>query len=231
MLHSWDLTPQEAIALQRQLAAQVVRTGDLATVRTVAGVDVSFNPRAPDDVVHAVVVVLDFPDLQIIDRAAVSRPVAFPYVPGLLSFREAPPLIEAFARLSVRPDLVIVDGHGVAHPRGLGIASHLGLWLDLPTIGCAKSILVGAPASELPATAGSTVDLVWRGSTIGQVVRTRTNVSPVYVSEGHRLARAAAVRWVLACTRGIRLPETTRRAHQYSNAVRSQRSKSNSFSE
>jgi deoxyribonuclease V len=219
-MHDWNLTPQAAIALQRQLAGQVIRTGSPADVHAIAGVDVSFNPRDPDNLVHAAVVVLGYPQLAVLDRRSVTRRVDFPYMPGLLSFREAPPILEAFEKLSRRPDLIVVDGQGYAHPRRLGIASHLGLVLDLPAIGCAKSILVGHPAAPLGPEAGAQTDLVWNKEVIGRVVRTRAKVQPVYVSVGHRLDLESAVRWVIACTRGYRLPEPTREAHRWSNAVR-----------
>lgn len=221
-MHAWNLTPTEAIALQKQLAGHLILTGEPEHVRWIAGVDVSFNPRDPEKIVHAAVVVLDYPSLAVIDRQSVTQRVDFPYVPGLLSFREAPPILAAFAKLAAKPDLLIVDGQGYAHPRRLGIAAHLGLCLDLPAIGCAKSILVGRPATELAPEAGACVDLVWKGEVVGSVVRTRTGVQPVYISVGHRLDLNSAVRWVLACTRGYRLPEPTREAHKWSNTVRKQ---------
>ncbi|BAC92184.1 endonuclease V [Gloeobacter violaceus PCC 7421] len=222
-MHSWNLTPQQAIEVQKQLAVQTVRTGNPEGVQRVAGVDVSFNPREPKALVHAVVVVLSYPGLEVVDRQAVSAAVDFPYIPGLLSFREAPPILAAIGQLSQKPDLVIVDGHGYAHPRRLGIASHLGLFLDLPTIGCAKSILVGRADGDLAEAAGSLTDLLWRGEVVGRAVRTRSRVQPVYVSPGHRLGLDSAVEWVLRCCRGYRLPEPTRQAHNYSNLVRKAR--------
>ncbi|AGY57406.1 deoxyribonuclease V [Gloeobacter kilaueensis] len=219
-LHRWDVTPQQAIELQKQLASQVVREGKLVDVHRIAGVDVSFNPRLPESPVHAVVVVLEYPSLDVGERRSVSEVVNFPYVPGLLSFREAPPILKAIAQLEKRPDLLLVDGQGYAHPRHLGIASHLGLLLDLPAIGCAKSILVGHPAGNLGEQAGSKTDLLWKNRVIGQVVRTRDRVQPLYVSVGHRLDLESAVDWVLRCGRGYRLPEPTRQAHLFSNQVR-----------
>ncbi len=219
-MHNWNHTPQEAIALQKQLAERIVCVGEPGSVERVAGVDVSFNPRDPSRLVHAVVVVLDYPTLNVIDRQAVTQRVDFPYIPGLLSFREGPPIITAIEKLSVKPDLLIVDGQGYAHPRRLGIAAHIGLYLDIPAIGCAKSILIGAPRETLAETAGATTDLVWKGEVVGRVVRTRNRVQPVYISVGHRINLDCAVDWVLRCARGYRLPEPTRQAHQYSNAVR-----------
>lgn len=218
--HPWNLSPAQAVALQVELARTTDRTGGPETLEWVAGVDMSNNAHLGENVLHASVVVLSYPTLEVVEHQSVSMAVDFPYVPGLLSFREAPPILAAFEKLERRPELVIVDGQGYAHPRELGIASHLGLLLDLPTVGCAKSILVGAPAAPLAEEAGACVDLVWRNRTVGQVVRTRTKVQPVYVSAGHKTSLERAVEWVLRCARGYRLPEPTRQAHLYSNAVR-----------
>jgi len=210
LLHRWDLTPKEAAALQAELAARVVREDALGEVRRVAGVDVGFEDEGR--VTRAAVAVLDFPGLALAARSVARAPTRFPYIPGLLSFREAPAVLAAFARLRTRPDLVLYDGHGIAHPRRFGIASHVGLALDTPTIGVAKTRLVGehkAPARRK----GAWVPLVDRGETIGAVLRTRAGVAPLYVSVGHRVSLASAVRWVIACTTRYRLPETTRWAH------------------
>jgi len=210
-LHPWNVSPTEAIRIQEQLRDRVSRQNapGLDAVRTVAGVDVSVR----GDQCRAAVVVLSYPALTPVDRSIVRRPVPFPYVPGLLAFREGPAVLDAFAALGTAPDLVIFDGQGIAHPRRLGIASHMGVLLDVPSIGCAKSRLIGQheePAHE----AGSTAPLWDDGALVGQVVRTRDGVSPVYVSVGHLVDLDTAVRWVLACCRGYRLPETTRWAHQ-----------------
>lgn len=211
VLHSWDVTPTEAVAIQRELAPLVLREGDLAPadVRFVAGVDVSF-PRG--DITRAAVVLLGYPDLQVIETSVVDEPTRFPYVPGLLSFREAPAILAACATLRGEPDLVVVDGQGIAHPRRLGIAAHLGLLLDRPTIGCGKSILVGrhGPLGE---EVGATADLVDRSEVVGAAVRTRGGVKPLYVSVGHRISLDVATRWVLALCRRYRLPEPQRQAH------------------
>lgn len=177
-----------------------------------AGLDLSPEDRATGQVTGAAVV-LTFPDLELAEvKVARARPL-MPYIPGLLAFREAPVLALALERLTLTPDLLIVDGHGLAHPRRFGIACHIGLLTDRPTVGCAKSILRGSH-EPLPPEQGAWVPLVDRGEVIGAAVRTRPGVSPVYVSVGHRVDLATAVHWVLACCRGYRLPEPTRLAHQ-----------------
>jgi len=207
--HSWDLSPQEASTLQRELATKVERRPRLGPVRRAAGVDVSIR----DDVGRAAVVVLDFEGLAPVDHATATRRITFPYVPGLLSFREGPVILDALEGLDTLPDLLIFDGQGLAHPRRMGIASHIGLLVDLPAIGCAKSRLCGKhdePGQE----PGSHVPLLDQGEVIGAVLRTRQGVKPVYVSIGHRVDLATGIEVVLACCRGYRLPETTRWAHR-----------------
>jgi len=208
--HRWDLTPKEAIALQRELADRVVRADRIGAVRRVAGVDAGFEDAGR--VTRAAIAVLEFPGLALVERAIARRPTRFPYVPGLLSFREAPAVLAAFERLRAAPDLVLYDGQGIAHPRRFGIASHVGLLLDVPTIGVAKTRLVGEHR-RLPERRSAWVPLVDAGETIGAVLRTRTGVSPLYVSIGHRVSLESAVRWAMACTTRYRLPETTRCAH------------------
>ena len=210
-LHSWKLSPREAASLQRELASRVVRQGEPrdADTRFVAGCDVAFDKA--HDRAFAAVVVLAYPSLEIVERVVAVSSIAFPYVPGLLSFRETPALLDAFERVDHVPDLVMVDGHGYAHPRRFGLACHLGLLLDVPTIGVAKSRLVGeahAPA----AMRGSRADLRDAEQIIGTVLRTRAGVRPLYVSVGHRISLGAAQAWVLLCARGYRLPEPTRLA-------------------
>ena len=210
--HRWDLDEAEARALQRQLAQQVVREDRFGEIRTVAGVDLGF-PKAPDgsEIGRAAVVVLSWPDLALVEERVSEQPVTFPYIPGLLSFREAPVGLEAIAALEIRPDVLLVDGQGLAHPRRCGIACHLGLLLDLPTIGCAKSILVGQ-ADEPGPNPGDWTPLVHRGETIGAALRTRPKTKPIYVSLGHRISLASAIEFVAQCGRGYRLPEPTRLA-------------------
>jgi deoxyribonuclease V len=221
-LHPWNVSPAEAAAVQKRLAAQVVLEGVPQDVRVVAGADISVGGGRG----RGAVVLLSYPELRPLEQQVVEAPLAFPYVPGLLAFREVPVLAEAFRRLSQRPDLLLVDGQGLAHPRRFGVACHLGLLLDLPTIGCAKSRLVGefGPLAE---EAGSRTEL--RGQTetrvaparlgdgpevLGLVLRTRAGVTPVYVSVGHRIGLSEAAEWTLRLCRGYRLPEPARLAHQ-----------------
>jgi deoxyribonuclease V len=208
-LHSWDVSPQEAMAIQRRLAPLVVRQNAFGQIRHVAGVDVGF----PGGVARAAVAVLRYPELDVVDVARAVLPVRFPYVPGLLSFREAPVVLAAYGRLRVEPDLLVVDGQGIAHRRRLGIASHLGLWLDKPAIGCAKSLLLGRHR-PLGNEAGATAELVDGVEVVGLALRTRPNVKPVYVSIGHRIDLPTAAAFVLRCCRGYRLPEPQRQAHR-----------------
>lgn len=207
-LNRWDVTPAEAVAIQKELCNRVLITPVAAQPATVAGVDVGIH----GDVARAAVVLLSYPDLAVIERAVVDAPVCFPYVPGLLSFREIPVVLQAFERLERIPDLVIVDGQGYAHPRRFGIASHVGVILDLPTIGCAKSRLIGDYA-EPEADAGSWSNLSHNGEVIGAVLRSKDKTSPLYVSIGHKVDLPTSIRWVLACCRRYRLPETSRQAH------------------
>ncbi len=209
--HAWDLTPAEAVALQRRLRSEIVtdRAIDLGAVRLVAGVDVSVkNERS-----RAAVVVVTFPGFLLVETAVAERPTPFPYIPGLLSFREGPVLEEAFGRLRAEPDVFLFDGMGTAHPRRIGIASHMGLWLQRPTIGVGKTRLVGtnAPLSE---EKGAHVPLIDRGETIGAVVRTRTAKHPLFISPGHLADIPSAVELVLACSPKYRLPEPIRLAHK-----------------
>jgi deoxyribonuclease V len=218
-LHSWDLSTAEARDLQLNLAALVDRTRVLPPIETAAGADVSYEIRGKW--LYAAVVVLRVGIWEVIDKSGIIAEARFPYVPGLLSFREAPPVIEAFKKLTVCPDVLICDGQGIAHPRRLGLASHLGLWLGLPTIGCAKSRLCGEydePAPERGAWSPLTED----GETIGAVVRTRTRIKPLYVSTGHFCDLESAITTVLATATKYRQPTTTRLAHQYVNDLRRQ---------
>ncbi|MDP9196687.1 MAG: deoxyribonuclease V [Pseudomonadota bacterium] len=210
----------EATGVQKDLAAKVVTRDDLPAVRLVGGADISHNPRDPSHIVHAAFVTLDAADARLVTAASATGVARFPYVPGFLGFREVPALVEAWEKLAAKPDLVFVDGHGISHPRGLGIASHLGVVLDIPTIGVAKSILVGTVETPVADEPGSRSPLIWKGRTIGMAVRTRKRASPVYVSTGHRISLETAVAWVLRMGRGYRLPEPTRQAHLASNAAR-----------
>jgi deoxyribonuclease V len=216
-LHPWDYSPKEAVALQRQLAGGIDIANPLHTFRTVAGADISYNRYSP--ILYACVVVLKLPELKVVEQQAVVVRTAFPYVPGLLSFREAPALLAAFRKLRRRPDLVMIDGHGYAHPRRIGIASHIGLWLDLPTIGCAKTRLTGTFRPPGP-RAGASTALLDRGTVIGRVLRNKSEVAPIFVSVGHHIDLESALKAVRITTRRHRLPEPTRLAHLAVNEYR-----------
>ncbi|MFW6146186.1 MAG: deoxyribonuclease V [Planctomycetota bacterium] len=215
--HSWDLTPREAIALQRQLAGRVRHEPCAGPVNTVAGVDCAFT--AGGRRIIAAAVLMEAPAGEVIARAYAVDSVGMPYVPGLLSFREAPAEVAAIGQLPRRPDLLLVDGCGVAHPRRLGIASHLGLWLDLPTIGVAKSRLCGAHRA-VGRRRRCRVRLLDDGEVIGAVVRTRDDVRPVYVSVGHRITLDEAVAWTLRTARRYRLPEPIRAADRMAGQLK-----------
>jgi len=210
MLHGWDLSPSHAMALQKELARDIVASGEVNSVRLVGGADISV-PRG-SRMARAAVVVLSYPELEVVEVEMGVAELRYPYIPGLLSFREAPVILELFNNLSHKPDLFIVDGQGIAHPRKLGIASHLGLWLDLPTIGCAKSRLCGEH-DEVGYEAGSAAGLIHEGEVVGTVLRTRAGAKPLYISPGHKIGLEQSVRWTLACTKGYRLPEPSRLAH------------------
>lgn len=212
-LHRWDVTPDEARRIQQQLRGHLSLLDgvQLAEIRLVAGVDNGYTRRAATTTAHALVVLLSFPDLQIVETQSASAPVTFPYVPGLLSFREVPAMLAAFRKLAGEPDVILVDAHGYAHPRRLGAASHLGLLLDRPTIGCAKRRLIGTydePGPEF----GARSPLRDGDEIIGAAVRTRPGHSPLFVSPGHRMSVDTAVAITLACCRGHFLPEPTRLA-------------------
>lgn len=214
-LHSWNLSPKQAVAVQRELCGLVVRHDDFGKVGLVAGIDVGFEDEGRTT--RAAVALLRFPGLELAEQAVVRLPTAFPYVPGLLSFREAPAVLEALRALSSAPDLILYDGQGIAHPRRLGIASHVGLLADVPSIGVAKTRLTGSHV-EPPDERGAWVPLIDRDEIVGAVLRTRCGVKPVYVSIGHRIGLDSALRWVMACTTRYRLPETTRWAHRLASA-------------
>jgi len=219
-LHGWDLSCREAIALQKELASKISLQDELPFLpETVAGVDVSYQRHG--DLFFAAVVVLRLADLTIIEEVTACRRVTFPYVPGLLSFRELPVILDAFHRLQQVPDAVLVDGQGIAHPRRLGLASHLGLWLDRPTVGCAKSRLCGEHGA-VGSLRGDRVPLLLDGDEIGSVLTTRSGVKPLYISPGHRIGVASAAELTLCCGGRYRLPEPTRLAHQLANRARRQ---------
>jgi deoxyribonuclease V len=208
--HPWDVSPKEAMAIQEELRGKVISEDRLGEVRRVIGVDVAF-PRA--DVARAAGVVLQLDNLQVLDQAVVERPCTFPYVPGLLSFREVPVIIDALAALSTCAEVVLCDGQGLAHPRRFGLACHLGVLTAMPTIGVAKTRLHG-DHRPVGVERGSWQPLMAAGETIGAVLRTRARVKPVYVSAGHLLSLETALDLVLRCSPRFRLPETTRLAHR-----------------
>ncbi len=209
--HPWDVSPEEAVRIQEQLARHVREHPLSVPVRTVGGVDVGVK----DNCSRAAVVVVSYPSLQVVYWATEEMPTPFPYVPGLLSFREIPVILRALARLPALPDVLLCDAQGKAHPRGLGLASHLGVLLDHPTVGCAKRRLVGVHP-PVPDGRGAWVPLTREGKVIGAVVRTRPGVKPVYVSVGHRVTLEEAVRLVLDTALRYRLPEPIRLAHRLS---------------
>lgn len=217
--HPWDLSPREASSLQHKLRP-LVSTEDapeLSAVKNVAGADISYSRRTNH--IYAVVHVFSYPELELIEIQEACHGAVFPYIPGLLAFREGPALVDAFERTLRAPDLIILDGHGLAHPRGLGLASHMGLLLEKPTVGCAKSRLIGEcaePAEE----GGALTSLTHKGEPIGAVLRTKSRIAPVFVSVGHKISLGSAVRFVLNCCRGYRLPEPSRRAHIGANYLR-----------
>lgn len=211
-LHDWNLSPKQAIELQKQLAFEVIAEDAFeAPVKTVAGIDLGYDVK--NDTSRAVVVVLKFPELELLESAEALLPIQFPYVPGLLSFRETPVAVKALEKLKNVPDLIICDGQGLAHPRRFGIACHIGLLTNIPTLGAAKSLLVGK-FENLGETRGSRADLVHKNEIIGVALRTKDKVQPIYVSVGHRISLNTAADFVLQCAPKYRLPETTRLADQ-----------------
>jgi len=209
--HAFDLAPKAAIALQKELAGRIERQDRLGDIRHLAGVDVGFEENGR--ITRAAVAILDAASLMLVDHAVARRPTTFPYIPGLLSFREIPAVLDAFAGLSQPPDLLMVDGQGIAHPRRIGIASHLGLLLDLPSIGVGKSRLVGQAAAP-GRDKGCWTPLVDKGETVGAVLRSRTGIAPLYISIGHRISLETALAWTQRALTRYRLPETTRAAHR-----------------
>lgn len=215
----------EAYAAQKEMAEKVVLLDSFEKNDPIyiAGVDISNTPFDPKQMIYAAIVVLSYPSLEIVEIARTSLKQEFPYIPGLLGFREVPALVQAYHQLSTRPDLIMVDGHGISHPRGLGVASHLGVLLDIPTIGVAKSILVGKPAQSLSEEPGSMVSLLWKEKEIGALLRSKKRCSPLIISPGHKISLEKAVELVLGCVKKHRLPVPTRCAHESANLFRKQR--------
>ena len=210
-LHDWNLTTSEARDLQNRLATEVFRVACVVEPRFIAGVDVSIKKSRGTGT--AAVVVIEYPELNVVETKIMQGEIDFPYVPGLLSFREAPLILRAFEQLTHTPDLIMVDGQGIAHPRRMGIAAHLGLFFDIPTIGCAKSRLCGTYKEPAPEP-GNYEELTDKNENIGVVLRTKYNTNPVYISIGNKIAIEDAIFWVMRCCRGYRLPEPIRLAHQ-----------------
>jgi len=209
-LHSWQVSTAQALEIQQRLATQVSKKSEVTTPHFIAGVDISVGKR--EGMAIGAVVVLQYPELRVVETKIARGKLNFPYIPGLLSFRESPLTLAACQKLTTTPDLILVDGQGIAHPRRLGLASHLGLLLNTPAVGCAKSLLCGsheAPGAE----PGSYAEVVERGEIIGAALRTKPGVKPVYISIGHKVDLQTAIYWVLKCCRGYRLPEPTRLAH------------------
>ena len=216
-LHPWDITPAEAIAIQQKLRSRVELTVMETEIRLVGGADISFNKFS--ETIYAGIVVLKLPELVEVARAMVVTRTSFPYIPGLLSFRETPALLEAWEKLHAQPDVMILDGQGIAHPRRLGIAAHFGLLTGVPSIGCAKSLLTGKYTPP-PHDKGTWSALMDKEEQIGAVLRTRENVKPVFVSPGHKIDFQSSIDVVMRCCTKYRLPETTRLAHRLVNELR-----------
>lgn len=214
--HEWTLSTEEAIAIQEQLSSEVITEDELKqNIEFVAGVDMGFEEDGK--VSRAAVAVLSYPNLEIVETSIAYCPTTFPYIPGFLSFREVPAVLDALEKLKITPDIILCDGQGIAHPRRFGIASHLGVIVDIPTIGVAKSLLIGKH-EPLGEAKGSWQPLIYKKQTVGAVVRTRTGVKPVYVSPGHRISLPTAIDYALCCTTKYRLPETTRVADRLASA-------------
>jgi deoxyribonuclease V len=218
-IHNWDITYKEAVDIQQHLKGKLILNDKEfpRRISTIAGADISYSKH--NDMFFAAVILLAYPAMDVIEEVSLSERAPFPYIPGLLSFREGPALIKAFGKLKGVPDCVIFDGQGIAHPRGIGLASHMGLFLDIPTIGCAKRRLVGVH-DETGDEVGDYANLLLDGRIIGAVVRTKKKVKPLYVSPGHKIGLRKAVDVVLACCRGYRLTEPVRRAHLAVNRIR-----------
>lgn len=208
-LHNWDVTPATAIEIQNELAAKVVRTDVFDEIQYIAGIDVGFEDNGR--ITRAAVCVLDLETLRPIDHVLAKRPTTFPYIPGLLSFREIPAILQALESVKKIPQMLFCDGQGYAHPRRLGIASHLGVLTSLPSIGVGKSRLIGRH-QPVPNERGSWVPLTHNEETVGAVLRTRVNIKPLYISAGHKISLKSAIRYVMRCVTRYKLPEPTRLA-------------------
>jgi len=221
--HNWNLSPSQAVALQREMAGRVLQQPlDISKNETVAGADISFNKFSHNtfpETIYAGIVVLKFPSLEIMEKSGVVSRTKFPYIPGLLSFREIPALLEAWEKLQNTPDILICDGQGMAHSRRFGVACHAGILMERPTIGCAKSVLVGK-FEEPEIVRGSWQKMIHREETVGAALRTKNKVAPVYVSPGHLIDLPTSIEVRLCCDSGYRIPEPTRQAHLFVNELR-----------
>ena len=215
-LHSWKVTGEEAIQIQEDLRSRVILEKTFSEVRKIGGGDVAY-PKDRNFLFGAIVV-LSFPSLEIVDSATAQAKISFPYIPGLFSFREGPILIRAFEKLKMKPDVMIYDGQGIAHPRGIGLASHIGVWFDLPSIGCAKTPLLNDFIT--PAASKGSFELIRKeGKEVGAVLRTKDKVKPVFVSPGHRIDLSTSIQLILESCRGFRFPEPLRKAHHASRSM------------
>jgi deoxyribonuclease V len=216
-LHSWNVTPQQAIRIQENLRHRIMLKKKFSRTRTIGGGDVSYHKDG--DFLFGAMVVLSFPQMETLDVATARGKISFPYLPGLLTFREGPILIKTFQKLRIRPDILIFDGQGIAHPRGIGLATHLGIWFNLPSIGCAKTPLLGE--TVIPGPSRGSFEFIQKDQrVVGVVLRTKDRVKPVFVSPGHRIDLRTSVRLVLESCQGFRFPEPLRRAHQLSRLER-----------
>ena len=221
-LHPWNLQYSEAVKIQQELKDRLILEAPKMDLKLIAGADVSYSKG--DDVFFSSVVVLEMPGMNIIEEATAESKMNFPYIPGLLSFREAPVLIKAFEKVESVPDAIIFDGQGIAHPRGVGLASHMGLILGLPSVGCAKKNLVGS-YKPVGSEVGAYTPIVFKGDVVGAVLRTKRNVKPVFVSPGHKMDIPSAIEIVMKTCRGYKLPEPTRQAHLLVNKARTSRTR------
>ncbi|WP_210418052.1 deoxyribonuclease V [Flavobacterium sp. KBS0721] len=210
---------KQLYALQNSLSEKVIKEDQLVLpIQYIAGVDVAYND-ASDKMIGAIVI-LDSITFKVVEEVSHEMEITFPYVPGLFSFREIPPLIEAFKKLTIKPDLIVCDAQGIAHPKGIGMATHLGIELNIPTIGCAKKRLVGSyDKNLLGLKRGNTQDLIYNNNLVGKVLRTQDNINPMYVSVGHKISINTAISWILKLTPNYRLPETTRNADHLVNSL------------
>jgi len=218
-LHHWSVTPRQAITIQKKLANRVITKGRLRKVNLVAGADLAFSPDKSQCI--AGVVVWDIRADEVVEQHVVRRKIRFPYVPGLLSFRETPAILSALRKIKHEPDVFMFDGHGYAHPRRFGLACHVGIWIDKPSIGCAKSLLIG-DGQQPDRAKGSMSLLTHKGERIGMMLRTRDSIKPVYVSVGHRVSLEDAASITLRCCTKYRLPQPTRLADKLVASERNQ---------